>query len=147
MAIAAAMLVAAVTPAVVSAQPKLAFGFNVDCTDGSSFFVNFGPPKNQGTAMHILGTHSILTSNGFEITTAINGELVDDAVYKPRGLTAVDQRGGGVTCQVASASMIPTSVTSSRPGTSQGGSRHAADALVSSSSPRSSIGPASREAR
>lgn len=98
MAIAAAMLVAAVTPAVVSAQPKLAFGFNVDCTDGSSFFVNFGPPKNQGTAMHILGTHSILTSNGFEITTAINGELVDDAVYKPRGLTAVDQRGGGVTC-------------------------------------------------
>ena len=92
-AIAAALLVAAITPAVVSAQPPIAFGFTVDCTDGSTFDVNLGPPNNQGTALHIVGSNSILTSNGYMFT--FDGV---DVVYPPRGLPAVEHRGDGVTC-------------------------------------------------
>ena len=88
-----AVLGAALSPALVSAGPPLSFGFPMECSDGSSIEINFGAPKNVGTAIHIVGSNSILTSNGFAITT--DGFTQE---FKPRGIQSVDAGAGGVVC-------------------------------------------------
>ena len=91
--LAGAVLAAAMSPAVVSAGPPISFGFPMECSDGSSIEINFGAPKNQGTAIHIVGSNRILTSNGFAITT--DGVTVE---FKPRGIQSVDAGPNGVVC-------------------------------------------------
>jgi hypothetical protein len=65
----------------------------MECSDGSSFEINFGAPKNQGTAIHIVGENSILTSNGYMITT--DGVPFE---FKPRGIRSVEAGPNGVVC-------------------------------------------------
>jgi hypothetical protein len=88
-----ATFAAVLSPALVSAGPPLSFGFPMECSDGSSIEINFGPPRNLGTAIHIVGSNDILTSNGFAITT--DGITVE---YKPRGIQSVDAGTDGVVC-------------------------------------------------
>jgi hypothetical protein len=93
LALAGALLGAAMVPAVVSAGPPISFGFPMECSDGSSIEINFGAPKNLGTAIHIVGSNDILTSNGFVIST--DGVSVE---FKPRGIQSVDAGPDGVVC-------------------------------------------------
>ena len=88
-----AAFAAVLSPALVSAGPPLNFGFPMECSDGSSIEINFGAPKNVGTAIHIVGSNAILTSNGFAITT--DGVTVE---FKPRGIPSVDAGSDGVVC-------------------------------------------------
>lgn len=83
------------SPGLASAGPPITFGFPVECSDGSAFEINFGAPKNQGTALHIVGENSILTSNGYAIWS--DGELFVE--FKPRGIQAVDAGPNGVVCE------------------------------------------------
>jgi hypothetical protein len=90
---ASALLGAAMVPAVASAGPPFSFGFPMECSDGSSIEINFGAPRNLGTAIFIVGSNTILTSNGFAIT--MDGVTQE---FKPRGIESVDAGPNGVVC-------------------------------------------------
>lgn len=81
LALAGGLLGVALVPALVSAGPPLSFVMTMSCSDGGSYDVNFGPPKNAGTALHIVGTNQILTSNYFLWT--IDDQVIIDG---PRGM-------------------------------------------------------------
>ena len=87
-----AALAVALSPAVVSAGPPLTFTMTLDCSDGNSYVINFGAPKNQGTALHGVGDNFILTSNYFLMT--VGGQVFVDST---RGLQGVENRGV-ITC-------------------------------------------------
>ena len=92
LAAATAVLAAAITPAVASAGPPISFVLTLECDDGSTFDINFGPPKNQGTALHLVGENGVLTSNYFKLV--ITDEFGDDFVLidSTRGLDGLDGR-------------------------------------------------------
>jgi hypothetical protein len=97
-----AVMAVGIVPAVASAQPPIdpTAAFPIDCSDGSHHLVNFGPPKNVGTALHLVGENSILTSNGYEYIIDEGTPDEVDYVFKPRGLPAVDHHAGGVVCDI-----------------------------------------------
>lgn len=78
------MLAAAMSPAVASAGPPISFVLTLDCSDGQTYDINFGAPKNQGTALFIVDGNSILTTNYYHLE--IDGAVVIDSV---RGLQGV----------------------------------------------------------
>lgn len=87
LAVAGAILGVAALPGLVSAGPPVSFVMTMSCSDGQSYDVNFGPPKNAGTALHIVGSNEILTSNSFLWT--IDGQVVIDG---PRGMQGLDDQ-------------------------------------------------------
>lgn len=91
-ALAGATLAVALSPALVSAGPPLTLTMTLQCDDGNSYVINFGAPKNQGTALHGVGDNFILTSNYFLMT--VGGQVFVDST---RGLKGVEHRGL-VTC-------------------------------------------------
>lgn len=88
LALAGALLGLALVPAVASAGPPVSFVLTLDCSDGNTYDVNFGPPKNAGTAFHVIGSNEILTSNYFLWT--IDGQVIIDGPRGMEGLGAQD---------------------------------------------------------
>jgi hypothetical protein len=84
----AAVLAAALSPAVASAAPPISFVLALDCSDGQTYDINFGAPKNQGTALFVLGDNSILTTNYYHLE--IDGEVVIDSTRGLQGLGSQD---------------------------------------------------------
>ena len=87
-ALAAAVMAAALSPAVVSAAPPISFVLTLDCSDGQTYDINFGAPKNQGTALFVLGGNSILTTNYYHLE--IDNEVVIDSTRGLQGLGSQD---------------------------------------------------------
>jgi hypothetical protein len=88
LALASAALAIALSPAVASAAPPISFVLTLECSDGQSYDINFGAPKNQGTALFVLGGNGILTTNYYHLE--INGEVVIDSVRGLQGLGEQD---------------------------------------------------------
>jgi len=86
--IALAVLGLALGPAAVSAEPPISQILTLECSDGHSYDINFGAPKNQGTALHVQGSNAILTSNYFKLT--IDGDTVIDSSRGMQGLAGQD---------------------------------------------------------
>ena len=86
--LAGGLLALAVMPAVASAEPPISQILTLACSDGKTYDINFGPPRNQGTALHVQGTNSIMTSNYFKLT--IDGFTVIDSSRGMQGLASQD---------------------------------------------------------
>ena len=88
LAVASAILAVAITPLAASAAKPVTFVLAVECSDGNTYELNFGAPKNQGTALFLVGDNGILTSNYFLLT--IDGQVVIDSVRGLNGLESQD---------------------------------------------------------
>ena len=88
MALAGAAMAVALSPAIVSAGPPISFVLTLECSDGQTYDINFGAPKNQGTALFVLGGNSILTTNYYHLE--IDGQVVIDSVRGLQGLGSQD---------------------------------------------------------
>lgn len=84
---AGAVLGVAALPGLVSAGPPISFVMTMSCDDGKSYDINFGPPKNAGTALHVVDSNQILTSNYFLWT--IDGQVIIDG---PRGMQGLEDQ-------------------------------------------------------
>lgn len=82
------VLAAALSPALASAAPPISFVLTLDGSNGQSYDINFGAPKNQGTALFVLDGNSILTTNYYHLE--IDGEVVIDSVRGLQGLGMQD---------------------------------------------------------
>lgn len=84
LALGSAALAIALSPAVASAAPPISFILDLECSDESSIQINFGAPKNQGTALFVLDGNSILTTNYYHLE--INDQVVIHSIRGMQGL-------------------------------------------------------------
>ena len=86
--IAAGVLAVALSPAAAIAGPPISFVLTLSCDDGQAYDINFGAPKNQGTALFVLGGNSILTTNYYYLE--IDGDVAIDSVRGLQGVGSQD---------------------------------------------------------